>query len=349
METIIKRSLSALWGAIGSWLVAVSLPCLSFAQSPAQNISAPLPTEAASWINTSPLSLESLEGKGVVLWFFEEQCPKCRAAWPDLMALAKKHEGEPVVFVAVNSGNPTAVIQAYAKQQKVDWPIIVDPSRQFEKAAGVSEISLQNICQARVITPDGKLIRARWDDVEGAAQLALKGAAWKLDPASIPADLRPAWRAIELGNYGAAGPSVKKGLASTDASTKESATNLAAIVQPKIEAAVAQAKSALDAGDKWSAYMQYTDAGQRFEGFDLPPEVMVQRRALSSEPQVKNAIQASKNLEKARKILGANPTPTSATRHSLETMLKQVTKDAPGTDIATQAEDLLTQLGPSGK
>ncbi len=101
--------------------------------------------------------------------------------------MAKKHENEPVVFVAINSGNVPAAIQAYVKQNKVDWPVIVDTSRQMEKAAGVKEICLQNICQARLITPGGSLIMARWDDLEGAVQLALQGAQWKIDPSGIPA------------------------------------------------------------------------------------------------------------------------------------------------------------------
>jgi thiol-disulfide isomerase/thioredoxin len=182
-----KRCRYAMLRAATSCAFALVLAGLSFAESPDQNPTAQMPTESASWINSGPLTLESLEGKGVVLWFFEEQCPRCKAAWPGLAALAKKHENEPVVFVAINSGNVPAAIQAYVKQNKVDWPVIVDTSRQMEKAAGVKEICLQNICQARLITPGGSLIMARWDDLEGAVQLALQGAQWKIDPSGIPA------------------------------------------------------------------------------------------------------------------------------------------------------------------
>lgn len=93
------------WALVGALALGMIATC-TLAQSNEQNITAPLPPEPANWINSVPLSLDSLNGKGAVIWFFEEQCPRCRAAWPDLMALAKKHENEPVAFIAVNSGTP---------------------------------------------------------------------------------------------------------------------------------------------------------------------------------------------------------------------------------------------------
>lgn len=32
-----------------------------------------LPPDASSWVNSAPLSMETLKGKAAVLWFFEEQ------------------------------------------------------------------------------------------------------------------------------------------------------------------------------------------------------------------------------------------------------------------------------------
>ena len=39
----------------------------------------------ATWVNSDPISLESLRGKAVFLYFFEETCPKCRDRWPSLI------------------------------------------------------------------------------------------------------------------------------------------------------------------------------------------------------------------------------------------------------------------------
>ena len=54
------------------------------------------PADPAQWINSGPLSASGLKGKGIVLWFFEEECPRCRARWPALIESAKKFEGQPV-------------------------------------------------------------------------------------------------------------------------------------------------------------------------------------------------------------------------------------------------------------
>ncbi len=330
--------------ALASALVVFAIAAAALGQTNDQSISAPLPPEQASWINSAPLSLDSLAGKGAVIWFFEEQCPRCRAAWPDLMALAKKHENEPVAFIAVNSGTPRSFLKAYGKQLKIDWPIVVDFSRQLEQSAGVSEINLQNICQARVLTPDGKLLVARWDDLEGAVQLALQGAKWQIDPAEIPAVLHGAWRAVEFGNYSAAGPALKKALASSDPATAEAAKKLVDLVQPKIDAAVAQAKSAVDSGDKWSAYKVYSDVAQRFDGFTLPGDVAGQRRILATDAQVRSCIQASKDLDTVRKILAANETLSPAAARSVDTLLRQAAKEGTGTQLAKDADDLRARL-----
>src|SRR5215475_14011153 len=84
--------------------------CLGFSDWSARRAGAAeaaelLPSEAAVWLNSPPLTVDALKGKGVFLWFFEETCPTCRGKWPGLYELARRFEGQPVVFIAVNSGN----------------------------------------------------------------------------------------------------------------------------------------------------------------------------------------------------------------------------------------------------
>ena len=70
----------------------------------------PLPTNAAQWANSSPLTYDGMNGKGVVFWYFEETCPSCAKKWGGLKALADAYADKPVLFVAVNSGsNPWAL------------------------------------------------------------------------------------------------------------------------------------------------------------------------------------------------------------------------------------------------
>src|SRR5688500_17367649 len=80
----------------------LSAPTCS-AQEPA---SPELRQNVSQWWNFQPVSVQNLKGKGVVLYFFEEGCPRCKERWPELLQTAKKFEGQPVMFIAVNSGSP---------------------------------------------------------------------------------------------------------------------------------------------------------------------------------------------------------------------------------------------------
>jgi thiol-disulfide isomerase/thioredoxin len=334
--------------AVGCGLLLSFIAVCAGANSSDKGQTVELPSEPVNWINSSPLTLVALEGKGAVVYFFEETCPRCRARWPELMALSKKYEDQPVAFVAVNSGTDRAALQAYAQQNKVGWPILVDYSRELEKLAGVGEISLQNIYQVRVITPNGKMAPARWDDLEGAVQMALPGAHWKIDPADIPASVKPAWHAIEFGNYATAGKALAPVLKTSDATTKQAVDKLVSAVKPKIAAAVADAKTTFEAGDKWTALAKYSEIPQLFAGFELPTEVAAQRAVLQADPQVKAIKQAAKDLEGVQRMFSATANPAPALRNKAVVTLKRVAKDAAGTEYAKQAEDLLAKINPAG-
>ncbi len=104
----------------------------------------------ATWVNSDPISLESLRGKAVFLYFYEESCPKCRARWPSLMDKAREYADEPILFVAVNSGSSKQSVEAYAHSVDLTWPIIVDQDRSFEHKADILEISLPERNASRV-------------------------------------------------------------------------------------------------------------------------------------------------------------------------------------------------------
>jgi peroxiredoxin len=317
---------------------------------PTEQKAAPaLPAEATSWLNSAPITLASLEGKGAVLWFFDQDSSKVRAKWPELAALVKKYENQPVVLIAVTSGKPRAAVQSYVQQVKSSVPVVVDTSQQFAQAVGISGLSADNFAQARVINAAGKLLEAHADDLDAAAKTALDGAAWKVDPKPIPDGLHKAWQAIEFANYTAAGPTVTKALSSTDAATKQGAEKLAAAVKPIIDAAAKEAKEALDGGDKWAALSKYNAVTKRFDGFELPPEFVSQRQSLLTDPQMKAIAAAAKSLEATQHMISVVPTLSPTQKKRCELALEQVQKDAAGTDLARQAEELEKKLGMTAK
>ncbi len=298
------------------------------------------PSSPENWLNFGPLTVESLKGKAAVLWFFEEGCPRCRERWPGLLATAQKYEGKPIVFIGINSGSSRPDIQAYAQQLRINWPIILDPTRQFEKACEVGEISLQNIYQCRILTADGQLQMGDFSDLDKSVERALQGAAWKVDPATVPGPLKREWLAIELGDYATAGKTLKKNLTSPKSDIRTAAEALNKAAQTEITSAAALARTSMEAGEKWKAYREYQQLGQRFAGFELPSEVGTNMRVLAGDPKVQAGLAATKNLDSAKKMLTAS---TASTRKRGLAMLEKIAQDVPDSDLATEAKSLYEQ------
>jgi thiol-disulfide isomerase/thioredoxin len=298
-----------------------------------------LPADPGSWINSPPLTEHTLEGKAAVLWFFEETCPRCRERWPDLLALAAKYREKPIVFIGVNSGNPWTTVAAYAKENRIDWPIIVDPSRQFEQQAGVGEISLQNIYQACVLTPDGRLQRANSADLAGAADRALAGAKWNVEPEGIPDSLRAVWLAVEFNDFAPSANAIKRAAASRNPEEKAAGEKLLAFIEKTMNEEVAVVKQLDNSGQAWPAYKAYQAFSERFRGY-FPPEGAAARiRELAGEEAVKNELTAAKSLETAHK-LAANP----RTRASAVSRLKSLVEQHGDTEAGREAQQILAQL-----
>jgi thiol-disulfide isomerase/thioredoxin len=327
-------------GLLGCWLAFVTSTVA------AQSTDATtFPSDPNQWSNSGPLTAEALRGKGAFLWFFEESCPKCRGKWPEMMATAKKFEGQPVVFIAVNSGNTRSAVQTYAREVGLNWSVIVDADRSFEKQHGIDNISLNNIYQARYITADGKARDGSWNDIEGTIKNALNGAAWKVEPKLIPAALRDAWVAIEFGNYGAAGAMVKKPLGSSKSDVKEGAQALLSVVQKEIDASAAKFQQAVDAQQTWKACEVADQMALTFRGFDLPAELVKSRKQLATDPQVKAAQVALKGLEAARRQLNSN---NDAARKNATATLEKIVQDYADTQLSAQAQSLLQSAIAAG-
>jgi thiol-disulfide isomerase/thioredoxin len=302
-----------------------------------------LPTNEAQWINSPPISSEALRGKAAFIWFYEESCPRCRAKWPELLALANQYQGRPIVFIAVNSGTSRASVQQYARDARISWPIIVDTDREFERQAGVGQISLQNIWQAGLITSEGNFQRGNYSQLEETVERALQDAAWKVEPAEIPPALRPAWLAIEFGNYAAAGPLVKKSLNSPKTDVKEAAVKLNEAVTTLADKQIEAAQQALQRGDKWQAYKLYQQVRVTYAGFQPADDAVQQTKDLADDEQVKRELIAQKSLDPIYRALASS---SSVGRRSAPTRLRKLAEDHAGTEAAEQAERLLVQLAP---
>lgn len=329
--------MSSLWSSTRT-LLALS-PFFAFATPAFADPPPPFPTDPNAWINSGPLSASGLKGKGVVLWFFEEGDRGSAARWASTVDEVKKFEGRPVVFIAVNSGNPRPVVDAYMRQVRGTWPVIVDQTRSFEKACGLfQEVDAQTVSQFRYILPDGEMKTAVMDDIKEIAELAEEGAAWKIDPSEIPDPLKQAWFAVEIGNYKGLASTLKKSTSSSKADVKDAATKLMDSVKQEIDAQMTKINEAHEGSNSFKTHELLSELFDRFNGFELPKETATLKKELAKDAKVKSGMAALKSLElERRKLAIGNPAAKAKSIAALE----KIVSDYPDTLLAVQAQALI--------
>lgn len=259
------------------------------------------------------------------------------------MAVATKMQAEtkPVAIIAVNSGNPRGEVQGYLRQNNIKFPAIVDANRSFEKQAGVGEVSLQNVWQTAILTPDGQFRRAFANQPQDLVNQALAGAKWNVDPTDLPDVLKPAWLAIEFGNVTAAARDIKRYLTSRKEEEKAGAEKLNGYVAEAIKAQYEVAQKADAAGEAWKAYKGYQQLIEQFKGYDVPQQATDASRTLAKDDNVKAELLAMRQLEGALKQLSS---PSASTqKRGLKTLETLVSKSAE-TEAGGRAKAILEQI-----
>lgn len=321
------------------WLLLLSSGGAGLAQEKDQKSSPKLPANPTVWINSPPISNEMLAGKAAVLYFFEETCPRCVEAWPRNLTAATKFDGSPVMFIGVNSGTPRPQLEAYLRKHNVKWPVICDSDRSFERQFDFT-ISLENIKQVRMLMPDGKFKTGEADNIEGSGTDALRDANWKIDPKDLPAVLKPAWLAIEFGNYPGAAQTLKKNL-NGKGEIKEAASRLNQFVLDDLAGQTEAAKKLLDDGKKWEAFKRYGAISTKFKGFAIPADVGSTLKELSTDEAIKEEQAAMRQFDLAAQSASRSP---SARKGAIK-QLEKLIKDHPDTEAAAEAQKVIEQQG----
>ncbi|HZL37145.1 MAG TPA: TlpA disulfide reductase family protein [Tepidisphaeraceae bacterium] len=140
--------------------------------------------------------LNEFRGKVVVLFFFEETCPRCRGLVPERNKMVQSLKDKPVKFIAIDPGHTLADATMYARQTHLAMPVYADSLRLMETRWG-EHISLENIYQFKVIGPDGKLAAYRPEDIERLAA----DAKWKYKDKGYNRKLSGAVDAFEWNQY----------------------------------------------------------------------------------------------------------------------------------------------------
>lgn len=296
------------------------------------------PSFSGTWLNSQPLKVEGLRGKVVVLYYYEEGCPSCRAKWPGHIAASEQFKNDPVVFIAVNSGNEPERVASYMSSVGCDWPTLADTDRSFEKASDVGTISLRNIYQAKIITPEGRFVNADTGNLAASVQQHLPKATWKVDPKTVPASMKAAWKAMEFGDYTAAMPVVKRMINSKDEQSKAAAEAMDKAITADLDAILATAAEQEKAGEKWAAYKAYDQAATAFKGHPKASEATAGVKRLAADKELKDEIKAWTLLERAQKALGSR---NRQEQRSGESMLEAIAKQYAETDAGAVAQKMI--------
>src|SRR3954447_18291907 len=78
------------------------------------------------FIDGRTYSLKDLEGKAVVLFFYEQDCPKCRGLIPARNEVVAKYRDKPVKFIAIAAGDSMAEAKGYVMSTKLAMPVFAD-------------------------------------------------------------------------------------------------------------------------------------------------------------------------------------------------------------------------------
>ena len=97
------------------------------------------------------VTLASYKGKDVVvLDFWATWCPACRKGLPVVNAVAKHFAGKPVAVYGVNIREGADLVKAFAKQQGLSLPLLLD-----DKGLVADDYAVSGIPQTVVIGKDG--------------------------------------------------------------------------------------------------------------------------------------------------------------------------------------------------
>jgi len=249
------------------------------------------------------------------------------------LAVANKYQGEPIVFIAINSGNSISDVAAYLNKNNINWPTIVDSARLFEQEVGVGEVSLDNIMCYRVRNADGTVTPL--GNLADSATQAMRTAQWNVDPTSIPDSLKECWMAVEFGDFASASRTLQRSLKSKKPEIQTAAETLNEFVQGKLAAMLEVATTAKSEGDDWLAFKTFQEFQVRFKGYDVETDVDAELETLASSEAVKAQIAAAKQLTSAMKQLNRSGLQRVAKR------LEKLVEKYPGSEAAEQAQALL--------
>ena len=90
--------------------------------------------EGSEWFNAkSPLKLEEMKGKVVLLDFWGQWCGPCVAKLPEVETLHAKFKDRGLVVIGVHSNQDSEKLDEFLKEKKVTFPVMIDRGESAER------------------------------------------------------------------------------------------------------------------------------------------------------------------------------------------------------------------------
>jgi peroxiredoxin len=281
--------------------------------------------------------LADFEGKVLVLFLYEQDCPRCRGEIPNRNKVVEQFKDKPVKFIAVGAGDTAADVTGYVRGTKLAMAGFADNLGLMETRYG-THISLQNIWQFRVIGPDGKIVGYTMEPAE--IERALSNVKWKYKDGGYDPKLNNVIDLLEWNQYAKAVPLLKSQMKVK--AVAESAAKL-------MEAVKAEGKAWLDAAeqakgtDPVKAYDLYTKVSTAFAGDDLGKTADAALKGLKADKAVAAELAARKMYEGLHPAM-AKAKPTPAHRASVVQYCMGISKKYPDTPTGKQAAELAKEI-----
>jgi thiol-disulfide isomerase/thioredoxin len=210
-------------------------------------------------------SLADCEGKAVVLFFYEQNCPNCRNLIPQRSALVAQFRDKPVRFFAVAAGDTMQEAAKYVGSTGLAMPTFADALSIMEKRYGM-QISMQNIYQFRFYDGSGKLVSYEWN--AASVEKALRNAKWKYKDEHDDPKLAPVVELLEWNQHALAIPKLKPLLKNPNKQLAENAGKLYEALKAEATQWKEKADAAVDS-DPVTAFDLYTKVQACFAQEDL--------------------------------------------------------------------------------
>jgi peroxiredoxin len=239
-------------------------------------------------------SLTDLQGKAVVLFFYEQDCPTCRGLIPKRNEVVEQYKDKPIKFIAVAAGDSIREAQAYVRETHLDMPVFADNLSLMEKRYG-EKISLQNIYQFRVIGPTGAIEEYRMEPA--AIDKVLARVKWKYKGDGYDPRLDPAIDRLEWGLYVDGMRLLKPCLKNSNKDLAASAKKLYDALHAEGEQWLTDAEKAEQDEKPVEAYDLYTRVSTAFAGEDLAKRAAAPLKKLAASTPVRNELAARQMYE----------------------------------------------------